>query len=317
MITEIISNTNPMAMSGVATTSQHTMFDDESAATSIDFASCFPGFRNPTVYSNKVFADVTAKTDELKTDSTSFLFSKRLNLGSVVVSMELYKEGVKIADLIDDTYGTYYGVGFSSDYPLYYGYVINWGEVLDLHGAGCYTIRNNWTLGALPTSVTESNCYYLLPYSPCNVEGTVKVKWIQNGNIESNSLRYAGLNWANWIRVKGIFWKNDATEEIDEVEKTDRSFENINVQSIDEFTLELKSSPYWITKMLDKNVCLGSQIFITDYNADNHRDDLNQFEVRFSGYGDRDEQRGNKFARYSYRFKRRLDNDLKREFPKP
>jgi hypothetical protein len=56
---------------------------------------------------------------------------------------------------------------------------------------------------------------------------------------------------------------------------------------------------------------------VTDYNADNHRDDLIQFAVRFSGYGERDEQRGNKFARYSYKFKRRVDNDLKREFPKP
>jgi len=317
MITEYLSNSNPMVMSGVATTSQHTMYDDETAATSIDFTSCSPKFKNPTVYNNKVFADVSDKTNELRTDSNSFLFSKKISLGSVVVSMELFKEGTKIADLNNDTYGTYYAPGFSSTYPLYYGYQVNWGEVLDLHGAGCYVIKNNWTLGALPTVTTESECFYLLPYSPCNVEGTVKIKWIQNGNIESNALRFAGLNWTNWIRVQGIFWKNEATEEIDEVEMTNRSFENVNIQSIDEFSLELKSSPYWLTKLLDKNAVLGSEIFVTDYNADNHRDDLIQFPVRFSGYGERDEQRGNKFARYSYKFKRRVDNDLKREYPKP
>lgn len=317
MIVQHLTNSNPMAMSGVSTTSTHTMYSDEEAATSIDFTSCSPKFKNPTVYSNKVFADVTNKTDEIRTDSTSFLFSKRLSIGTITVSMELYKEGVKIADLVDNTYGTYYGPGFSSVYPLYYGYVINWGEVLDLHGAGCYTIRNSWTLGANPPKVTESECYYLLPYSPCNAEGTVKIKWIQNGNIESNALKFAGLSWTNWIRVKGIFWGNTATEEIDEVEMTDRSFENVNIQSIDEFTLDLKSSPYWITKLMDKNVCLASEIYVTDYNADNHRDDLINFAVRFSGYGERDEQRGNKHARYSYNFKRRVDNDLKREYPKP
>ena len=114
MIIEYITNSSPIIMSGVATTSQHTMYDDKTTASSIDFTSCSPKFSNPTVYNNKVFADVSDKTNEVKTDSNSFLFSKMISIGSVAVSMELFKEGVKIADLNDDTYGIYYAPEFSS-----------------------------------------------------------------------------------------------------------------------------------------------------------------------------------------------------------
>jgi hypothetical protein len=314
MIIEDLGNTNSMTRSGECITSQHVIYDRVVTPTKPSKTHCITAFSNPTIYKSKVFGHTADATDTYKNDQTSFLFTKLIT--SDTYSLELWKEGVKVADLTDDTYGKYFGVGFTALYPLYYGYRLDWERVLTLEGAGCYTLRNSATILGVST-VVDSCCYYLLPYDDCSAAGTVKIFWKQNGNIESNPIKYAGLAWYNWIRVPSIFWNNAPTEEIDEIEKTSRKFENIQVQSVDEFTLDIKSIPFCVSKIFDKNICLATEIEVTDYNPDNHRDDLVDFPIRFSGYGDRDEQRGNYLARFSYKFKKRTDNDLKREFPRP
>lgn len=315
MITIDLTNTNPMIMTGEATTSQQTMYFRPDIVFRPTFNNVCSKFVNPVCYLNKVFGNISDLNNDVENDQTSFLFSKVISTD--VVAMELWsEEDGKLADLIDDSYGTFYDVGFSSIYPLYFGYRIHWGKVLNAFGSGHYYLKVVGTFIGEATTY-ETQCFYLLPFSNCNADGTVRIKWFQDGDIGSNSIKYAGLNWENWIRIPAIFWNNEPTEEIDEIEYTSRKFENVQIRSIDEFSLDVKSVPFWVTEILDKNVCLATAIEVTDYNADNHRDDLINYEVRFSGYGDRDEQRGNKLIRVSYKFKKRIDNDLKREYPRP
>lgn len=315
MIVEDLTNSNPMDRTGMATSSIHTLIGLLTPPNvGVDFSNCITKFSQPVIYKNKVFYHTDDPTDTYRNDKSSFLYDKKLS--GATLSIELWDCDNKIADLNDNTYGTFYDFGFSSTYPTYTGYVIDWYKVYDNHGSGHYIIKGQWALGA-STYTFESPCFWLLPYSPCNAQGTVKIKWTQNGNIISSFLSYAGLEWENWLRVPGYFGRNEPSEEIDEVEKTDRSFETVNLQSIDNFTLELKQIPFWLSEMLDKNTCLGTTIEITDYNQDNHRDDLIDFKVRFAGYGDRQEFRGNQLIIPSYNFKRRVDDDLKREYPRP
>lgn len=315
MITIDLTNNNPMDRTGIASSSVHTLSSPLTpTTTAVDFANCITKFKQPNIYKQKVFFHTEDSTDTYRNDKNSFLYSR--GISSASLSIELWDCEQKLDDLNDNTYGTFYDFGFSSTYENYTGYVIDWLKVYNAFGSGYYVIKGLWSLGA--NSYTyESPCFWLLPYSPCNAQGTVKIKWTQNGNIISSFLNYAGLEWENWARVPGYFGRNEPSEEIDEIEKTDRSFETVNLQSIDNFTLETKQIPFWLSNILDKNAFLGSTIEITDYNQDNHRDDLIDFKVRFAGYGERSEQRGNQLIHAKYNFKRRIDDDLKREYPKP
>ena len=234
MITIDLTNTNPMIMTGEATTSQQTMYFRPDIVFRPTFNNVCSKFVNPVCYLNKVFGNISDLNNDVENDQTSFLFSKVISTD--VVAMELWsEEDGKLADLIDDTYGTFYDVGFSSIYPLYFGYRIHWGKVLNAFGSGHYYLKVVGTFIGEATSY-ETQCFYVLPFSNCNADGTVRIKWFQDGDIGSNSIKYAGLNWENWIRIPAIFWNNEPTEEIDEIEYTSRKFENVQIRSIDEFS---------------------------------------------------------------------------------
>lgn len=141
--------------------------------------------------------------DDYTNDKTSFLFRKIRSADTIAI--ELRKNGAKVADLDDNSYGTYYST-FTAQ-PLYVGFVIDWGLVEQALGAGTYTVFTTLTL--LGSSVTtESHQYIVLPYDEEMAHDTVKIESYQTGNIEGNPFDFRGLidgGWYQSIRVQARF----------------------------------------------------------------------------------------------------------------
>jgi len=217
-------------------------------------------------YVEYAFASVGG--EEYKNDKASFLFQKVVQSDSVL--FELYKDGVKVADLNNDTYGTYYD-GFAVK-PLYQGLVLEWEKVLPVFGPGLYQVKTVRTLLG-NTDIVDSVLYRLYPYTDELADKTVRIVGYQTANIKQSAFNFNGLlptGWAFYIRVFGDF-KKVAPEEIeDNYPDSQENRLQIQDQLISQYQLIVKQAPASIINLfLDGNISLSGRILVTDYNIMN------------------------------------------------
>jgi len=125
-----------------------------------------------------------------------------------------------------------------------------------------------------------SCCYELKEWSVENAENTVRVESVMNGYIEDLDINYKGLNWGSHLRFEGSFGyqqhKYDQTVIIDT-----NNIQELNRQDLtSEFTLKSKIVPHkCITKPLYNWFLRSTELFISDYNSDNHSYEYKSFPV--------------------------------------
>ena len=216
----------------------------------------------------KIFADDTGVRRQ--NDFTSLLFTE-LILG---IEFYLLKDSEEIAELNDDTYGTFYptgtwsqGAGFSFAQSKYKGYKIEWSNVLALHGVGHYQIKVKFTFGE--STVAEiCGCNFLLQvYSHTKADKTFRIRTIQNGSILDGK-DYLGMNWEQCWRLAGFFGYPQDKLEADNYLDSNRQLNQIQDTLYKEYTLQTDFLPKCYKSIFD-NVLLSNQIFMDDYNLKN------------------------------------------------
>src|ERR1035437_1499798 len=91
-----------------------------------------------------VLADNTGIINQ--NDVNGFMF--KLAASTDTLSMFLERNGEQVAQLNNNTYGTYYAAGsitFYSDQILLTGYKLEWSKVLAAFGTGRYSVRVDYT----------------------------------------------------------------------------------------------------------------------------------------------------------------------------
>lgn len=202
----------------------------------------------------------------LQSDLSSFLFKRITSLGTI--SQELYKAGKKVADLDNDTYGTYYGFG-DLPYIDLKGYLLDWRKVYDAFGPGLYQVKAqiNYIFG---TYTYESPKYHLTFYNQIGADKTIRFEAWQDGYIESNDIDYSGLNWYTQVRLSGTMRNVQPVytdrKYYDEVRVNKQIQASIN----DEYELELYDLDENTKDLIVKNYILANRIKITDYTLVNN-----------------------------------------------
>lgn len=249
-------------------------------------------------------------TANYKNDRSSFLFRK---IGaSDSIAFELWSGGVKVADLNDATYGTYYA-SFTAE-PLQSGFVVDWRLVLSGLGAGCYQVKAPLTLAG-ESYTFESQIFRLAPYSDERADGTVKLEALQTGNILSAPVNYAGLvsgGWPQSVRIDGFFGRMQPTLEADNYVDQNYNTRQIQDRVVREYTLETKLLPSNFEKLFVFDAMLGNELFATDYNILNAQIyravPIVPIAPEVSYYG------ANRRAKYAITFQHREDLLRKRNF---
>ncbi len=126
-------------------------------------------------YIEYVFCD---SSNEVDNDKSSFLLRKATNTDTIV--FEIWKSGVKQADITDDTFGDFYPT--FDEQPLYTGVIIDWQKVKDVYGFGCYTIVASQNIASVDSTFT-SRCFKILPFNAVYADKTVRIESYQKGNI--------------------------------------------------------------------------------------------------------------------------------------
>lgn len=234
---------------------------DREEQPTIDFCPC----QIECTYFEKVFYEVGS--DYVRNDKNSFLYTK--SVATDTITIKLFKNGVELATITDNTYGEYHN-GFTTQ-PLYIGFIIDWLKVFQVSGVGRYQVVTYLNILGVSSTVS-SQLFQLYPFSAQNANRTVKIEWLQQGNIIGNDLDYTDLlpdGWPQSFRINGKFYEDAPGFEVENfltqnyVKKQLQDVVKLN------YVLETGLLPREIMKIIDQDMLLGNEILMTDYNIIN------------------------------------------------
>lgn len=216
-------------------------------------------------YVEKIFASPAPNDEYWKNDKNEFLF-KRFVSGDTV-AIELYKDDIKIEDLNNNTFGTFFN-GFASgtaEQQLYVGYLIDWLLVYNTHGAGDYQVKAQLNIIGVP-STFESRKFRLCVYSDEAADKTVRIESTQNGNIIGSQFDYTDLGWYQSVRIPGVFGNPTPVIEKEDYITETRLVDQIQTKMRREWTLNTRKINWQVAEKLIYNKLLANEILITDYD---------------------------------------------------
>ena len=261
MITTQLPNTTPEAFSTgntgkvLATALPIVRAQEENDLCICDYITC--------PYEEKVFALTGGAY--YKNDKNEFLFRKLTSFD--VITIELHLAGVKVADLNNNTYGTFFN-GFpsgSAEQQLYVGYLLDWELVYNAFGVGKYTVVSNLLVIGNNSTFT-SRVFNLSVYSDIAAYQTVRIESVQNGNIIGDEFDYTDLNWQQSVRIPAVFGNPDPQYTEDSYVDSDHFKKQIKDTMARDWFLQTKKINWEVANSLVYNKLMANEILITDYN---------------------------------------------------
>ena len=249
---------------------------------------------------------VLAGSNDYETDTSSFLITNNNPTGTFQIFIRNITTGIE-TELTDNTYGTYYALGFEPLNSNKGGYIINWGLVRDNLGFGRYKIRivNNRL-----TDITELTTYEytLQPYSPETADGTIRLKTIRNGCI-IDGIDYSDLNWNTDIRIPGFFYEIEPR--IDQTTFPQLNYKEANIKKtvIRRFKMDTKLIPDEITSDI-KNDAVFHDMYLTTYELIKH-EELRNINVIDEDFETFQTYRGSRRAQMSIVFEEKKQSRIK------
>jgi hypothetical protein len=306
MITLQLGDATPHApLSGLATKVKGDSLPEIITRSVNDFCYC----EVECPYVSTIFAEPGG--EGYKNDKSQFLF--RRFVASDTVAIELWRNGEKIEDLNNNTYGTFFN-GFPSgtaEQQLYVGYLVEWEEVYAVYGGGEYQIKAELSIIGV-ASTFESELYKLMGYSDVAANGTVRIDTIQNGNIMSSIFDFTDLQWCQSVRLRGRFYEDGEEFEKIVYKTQEHRQEQVQDKIIENWTLEADFIPRSVSEFLTKNAVLSNSFNVSDYNLLNEQI-LREIEV-YPESIEKTRIQDNRTSNYIINFTSRNDNIIKRNF---
>lgn len=194
-------------------------------------------------------------------------FARRRTLVADTLVFQLFKDGVLLATLVDDTYGEFFDFGDHPTQPDVKAFRIDWENVFTSEGGGQYQFKSVETIVGVTTTF-ESRKFRLQKYDVEAVDRTVRVEMIQNGSINGGpeDFDYTGMNWENSFRIQGRLGPKIPTVVNDFYENKKREKTQITTTIETSYKLTTLLIPKEVVDLLVYNVFLANEIFVTDYN---------------------------------------------------
>lgn len=247
------SNTTPMALNCMA----------------IVLASNTVRTNTPTYQTNNCYCCIDCEacmpvwgggSEDWQNDKSTFAFIKVLSTDTFVYS--LWKNGVKLTDITDNTLGDYvatYGAN-----PLQNSFVIDWDKVYNSYGIGEYVFKNTYTsLGV--SDVYESNKYCLSLFDSCEANGFVKIDWVQSGDILANNFKFTTPLFHSF-KFKSYIEIQTPTTIKDVYQTSKRENELFRTEQKNNYLLNIKLISEKLLPLLNENMVLSNKLTVTDFN---------------------------------------------------
>lgn len=250
-------------------------------------------------------------TDPFKNDYKTVFFKKEAPTDTC--TFELYKNGVKIADLNNSTYGEFFDFGDIDGKEDWTIFKLQWRNVLLIDGAGNYFIRRNISNLGLPPVADDTLCHELWEFSFEIANRTVRFESVQDGILEDLDLDFKGLALEDMIRVKGFFGNYTPKVSQDNIVRANNDLVQLRQDNFAEYTFQSEFVNYFASRELIDYHFKGYPLYVSDYNRYNHSYEYKKTPVILESVETPkyfNEQRSRK-ARFSAKFRDMKENKRK------
>ncbi|MGB0896912.1 MAG: hypothetical protein ACPGRW_06290 [Flavobacteriaceae bacterium] len=250
--------------------------------------------------------------DEYKNDYSAFYHQREINTETVNFELIQVSTGARF-DLNNNTYGQYFGFGSQKTNLDFTGYRVDWQKVLNSLGPGAYQVATTSNKVGI---VFErlSYTFNLLNYSTELVDRTTRIDIVMNGYLQSNNVDFTGINWRHSVRVKGFFGRRSPSFE--ERNIIDRRFDNkqVSIQQTNEYKFQTNFIPECITSEIFDFVLMANDIYINDYNLNNHNYKIKSKGVKVATLEEPTYNNTSKMAQLNIVFNDKILNKIKRNY---
>jgi len=196
-----------------------------------------------------------------KTDVNSAWFKK--SDPADVVTFTLEKNGVPVT-----VYSLTINDFPNEDNAIYT--TINWIDVLNTEGIGCYVLKVAYTVGGIVGAFVWGQ-YNLKPYSIENALKTARLRVKLNLKQQIEGINFTGANIEDSIRFYGFIGDGQPNTEINNLIYQDRTVKTVVRENLNSYIIT--TDPYTnevLRKFTDLYLLSENELFISDYNAHNN-----------------------------------------------
>lgn len=211
----------------------------------------------------KVFGSSTSN-ESYKNQKTSAF--KKIMDGNIY--FELYKDGV-LTEYQPEV------IPFVSDPDALYA-TINWSDVLESDGEGCYEYIIRY-VDEFENEFTQTwGKYLLMEWSIENCAGLVQIDSVFNSNQSIQNINFTNSFVADTLNIPGMFGKRDPKTQIDNNIYGNRISVKVVRENLNQYTLETDPITSFLSrKLTDLHLLSENECQITDYNSFNHDNYVN------------------------------------------
>ena len=229
-------------------------------------------------YKNLVLADTT-DTDPYKNDFTGSFYKRETPNSTVDFKLVDVATTTEYA-LNTSTYGIFQDFGGVQDDLSYY--IVEWRKVLTLLGEGVYQIKKELTIAGISVDIL-SDTYHLKQFSIPVADGTVRIDTVMDGKLIAIDTDFLNSGYTTSLRVRGYFGNPEYSYEQDNIAQRDYSFKQNTMSSKREYKYQALQLPECITDEMFNFILFGKELFISDYNGNNHSYKYELVPVKLEG----------------------------------
>lgn len=154
--------------------------------------------------------------------------------------------------------------------PTAFYTTINWNDVLQSDGQGCYKLQIAYDISGI-IGVVNWGMYDLRPYTIENALSTARIRAVFNGKQEFEDIDFTNADVISDIRFNGFIGNRQPNMQLDNIIYNNREMKRVireNLYNYDIITDPLDEC--FIKPMVETYLLSENQLFISDYNAHNH-----------------------------------------------
>ena len=265
-------------------------------------------------YSAKVFGDLSDPSNTYHNDFTSVFYQKETP--NDTLTFEIVGVSTGVTALVDGTHGTLYDFDALHPNPNLSYFRVSWHDILSALGEDVYTIRMNISKAGLPSEAKDTNSFILKAWSIARANGTARIDCTMDGTLESINVDFKGSDYDTGLRVAGYFGNpQDEYEQFNVVHQSKKGTRNytnqITMSNDPSFTFQANNIPECISRELRNFIAFGNDLYISDYNLNNHSYRYEVKPVVLDGVDSNDYPVEGRGVNISMSFKSRNKNDRK------
>jgi hypothetical protein len=233
-------------------------------------------------YSNLIFADL-GSVESYKNDYNSVFYKRQTPNDTVAYSLIGVSTGTTA--LVNNTHGILYAFGTTEQPDLSY-FTVEWRKILSLLGEDTYTIRKTLSIAGV-AFVVDSNSFVLRQFNVDLADKTTRIDCKLDGKLVKIDTDFKNTNYTNSLRIQGFSGNRKANFEQDNVVYSSKNGlpfyeDQITMSNVYDYNFVAYQIPECISRILYDEILFGNELFLNDYNKNNHSYLYNRTKVILS-----------------------------------